>query len=496
MKVRSFFLFFALAVTLFVSCDAKSNYLASSDVQGVMNQLFEYHIDKKEMNALIIERSLKIYLKNFDPTYSYLLQEETFPYLHPTEQNLRKALNEYNSDQFSIYFGLNQQIQDSIIRARAWRHAWEQNPQKLVEEARKIVFDKVAAENEKPAANVAELKERHYRRFLEFLSLHLKEFKREHASGKEGKIVALCEKQLSSMENEYLGRDDQNHAMAPSEQEHFVILRTLKALAQSLDAHTAYYSPDEAYAMKVQLEKGMCGIGVVLREGIEGVIIQEMIPGGPAEKCGKIIKGDVIVEVDGRSISDFSFHRVMEMMKGKEGTNLVLGLQRSAGGVRPDFARVELTRAKMNLADKRVDISAEPYGDGIIGKITLHSFYEGDDGVSSETDIKNAIDELRMEGPLYGLILDMRDNSGGFLTQSVKVSGLFISNGVVVISKYADGTMKYYRAVDGKRYYDGPLVILISRGSASATEIVAQTLKDYGVAVIVGDEQTYGKGTI
>ncbi len=146
---------------------------------------------------------------------------------------------------------------------------------------------------------------------------------------------------------------------------------------------------------------------------------------------------------------------------------------------------VELTRSKIVLDDKRVDVEAEPFGDGIIGKITLYSFYEGDNGLSSEKDLKKAIDDLRSQGTLYGLVLDMRENSGGFLSQAVKVSGLFISSGVVVISKYSDGTVKYYRAVDGNRYYDGPLAILISRGSASATEIVAQTLQDYGVAVVV-----------
>lgn len=494
-KVRSFLVFLLLFTFLFAPCDAKTSYLASGDVRGVMNQLFEYHIDKKEMNSVILERSLKIYLKQFDPTFTYLLQEEAFPYLHPTDQVLRKGLSDYEKDRFTLYFGLNQQIQDSIVRARSWRQNWEQNPKKLVEEARKVKIEHIKEESEKPVTSLTELKARHYKRFIEFLSLHLKEFKTENFSGKEGKIVALCEKQLTTMENEYLGKNDHNHSMSPSEQEHYVILRTLKALAQSLDAHTAYYSPDEAYAMKVQLEKGMCGIGVVLREGIDGVIIQEMIAGGPAEKSGKINKGDVIVEVDGKSVEGISFHNVLEMMKGKEGTKTILGVFHS-GGFRPDFVRVELTRAKITLGDKRVDISSEPYGDGIIGKITLYSFYEGEDGISSEKDLKKAIDQLRAEGPLYGLILDMRDNSGGFLSQSVKVSGLFISSGVVVISKYSDGSMKYYRAVDGTRYYDGPLVVLISRGSASATEIVAQALKDYGVAIIIGDEQTYGKGTI
>jgi carboxyl-terminal processing protease len=401
-------------------------------------------------------------------------------------------LAEYENSQFSHFFALDQKIQEGIMRARSWRAKWFQNPKELVDEAKNIQIKKAKETNY--STTVAELKERQYQRFLELLSLLLHELKGDFA-GKEAKVVALCDKQLAHIENEYLGFSDRNEPLSEQERESAVISRLIKALANSLDAHTSYYSPDEAYAMKVQLEKGMCGIGVVLREGIEGIIIQDIIAGGPAAKSGKIQKGDTIVEVDGEPVKQHSFHRVLEIMKGKEGSKTILGVIRQNAS-KPDVVRVELIRSKITLPDQRVDVQAEPFGDGIIGKITLHSFYEGEDGISSEKDVKKAIDHLQENGPLYGLILDMRNNAGGFLSQSVKVTGLFISSGVVVISKYADGTMKYYRAVDGVRYYDGPLVVLVSRGSASATEIVAQSLQDYGVAVVVGDEQTYGKGTI
>jgi len=492
MKVRSFLVFFAFFISFLVPSFAKPPLLASKDIQETMSQLFEYHIDKKEMSTVLLERSLKIYLKQFDPSHSYLLQEEAAPFTQPSEQSLKKMLTEYKKNQFSHYFSLNQKIQESIQRARTWRRNWEQNPVQLVENAKKIEREKVR--DEKYSLTLAELKERHYRRFVEFLSLHIKEFESQ-VTGKEAKIVALCEKQLASMENEYLGVNEQNQPLPVTELEHFVVLRILKSLANSLDAHTSYYSPEEAYAVKVQLEKGMCGIGVVLREGLEGITIQDLITGGPADKSGKIKKGDTIVEIDGESVKNQSFHRVLENMKGKEGSKTTLGLLRQEA-TQPEFVRVELVRSKIVLPDQRVDIQSEPYGDGIIGKITLHSFYEGDDGISSEKDLKKAIEKLRDNGPLYGLVLDLRENTGGFLSQSVKVTGLFITSGVVVISKYSDSSMKYYRTVEGERFYDGPLIVLISKGSASAAEIVAQAIKDYGVGIVVGDEQTYGKGTI
>lgn len=488
MRLRFLFLLF-LCSSLF----SQEILLTNKDVQSVMNQFFELHVDKKEMSAQVLERSLKTYLNQFDPSHAYLLNEEAFPYIHPNEQLLRTMQAEYQHNRLSTFFSLNKTVQNGIQRARQWRAKWEQNPQKIAVDARNV---NINVQPEKTyAKTLQELQERHYDRFIRFMAFQMEEMGPNIYEGNEAQLVFLCEKQIRILENEYLGVDDKGSPLSQQKQEHQIILRTLKALAQSLDAHTAYYSPDEAYAMKVQLEKGMCGIGVVLREGIDGITVREVIKGGPAETSGRIREGDMIIAVDGEEIRNVSFHKVLELMRGKEGTKTVLGIMRKTDR-EPQFLTVELVRRKIVLDDKRVDVEAEPYGDGVIGKITLHSFYEGEDGLSSEKDIKNAIDQLRAQGPLYGLVLDMRENGGGFLSQAVKVSGLFITSGVVVISKYSDDSVKYYRALDGERYYDGPLVILLSRGSASATEIVAQTLKDYGVAVIVGDEQTYGKGTI
>ena len=144
----------------------------------------------------------------------------------------------------------------------------------------------------------------------------------------------------------------------------------------------------------------------------------------------------------------------------------------------------------------RRQYSFERYADGIIGKINLPSFYESAEGLSCEADLKAALRDLRKQGDLKGLVVDLRENSGGFLHQAVKVAGLFVSSGIIVISKYAHGETQYLRDIDGKSYYSGPLVLLTSRGSASAAEIVAQALQDYGTVLIVGDDRTYGKGTI
>jgi carboxyl-terminal processing protease len=168
-----------------------------------------------------------------------------------------------------------------------------------------------------------------------------------------------------------------------------------------------------------------------------------------------------------------------------------LGLKRQENQL-----KVALKREKILMQDDRLQYSFEPFADGIIGKLTLPSFYESSDASSCEMDIREALKKLKREGKLYGLVLDMRENLGGFLSQAVKVSGLFMTSGVVVISKYAQGEVQYLRNVDPRSYFNGPLVILTSKSSASAAEIVAQALQDYGVALVVGDERTYGKGSI
>ena len=178
-------------------------------------------------------------------------------------------------------------------------------------------------------------------------------------------------------------------------------------------------------------------------------------------------------------------------MKGKAGSRLSLGLAREGKRY-----HVDLVREKVTMDDERVSFDSTPTHEGIIGKIHVPAFYDNGGSVSLEKDLKEALKSLKQEGALKGLVLDFRENGGGFLSQAVKVASCFIQKGVVVISKYADGEVKYERNIDGRLVFQGPIVILTSKASASAAEVVAQALQDYGVALIVGDERSYGKGSM
>jgi len=273
-------------------------------------------------------------------------------------------------------------------------------------------------------------------------------------------------------------------------------MHTLKAIAKSLDAHTAYYSPEEAHDMRASLEKQFEGIGIILREGVQGVAIVGLVKGGPAERSGRIHVGDVILSIDGKSITGLSYEEILRRLQEASRGQVQLELKRIKEGHTEERLKVSLAKEKILMEGDRLTYSAEAFGSGIIGKLVLPSFYESGDGSSCERDIREALRQLKKQGNLLGVVLDLRENSGGFLSQAIKVASLFLSSGVVVISKYAQGETHYLRNLDIHSYYSGPLVVLTSKASPSAAEIVAQALQDYGTALVIGDERTYGKGTI
>jgi carboxyl-terminal processing protease len=155
---------------------------------------------------------------------------------------------------------------------------------------------------------------------------------------------------------------------------------------------------------------------------------------------------------------------------------------------------IPLKRAQVVLKETRYESSYEPFGDGVIAYLKLYSFYQDPDNCSA-ADLEQEFNKLKMEHRVKGVILDLRDNSGGILSQAVNVAGLFITKGVVVSIKDENGCVQHLRNMEGKMMTEAPLIVLVNRASASASEIVAQTLQDYGRALVVGDDHTFGKGS-
>lgn len=464
--------------------------LKFEDISRVMERFFVFHIENKELSTTIIRRSMKLYIENFDPEKVYLLESETGPYLNMTEKRAQEVMARLQNKDYRDFLTLNGLIQESIIRAQAVRAF-------LAKELIYKAFDSDAPSSI-PSSYYArsdeELIERQKNRMVRFFQYHKARTNLDTVDRKT-KVVELFEKKAQRGENNYLFLTSHDTPMAQDKIENLLTLRILKAFAKSLDTHTSFFSPEEAFEMRMTLEKQFEGVGVVLSEGVDGVMIAELIKGSPAEQSGQIKVNDLLIEVDGVSTAGAPFEQVLEMLKKRDRNEIILGFARFDSKNQQVF-RVPLLKRAIVMNEERMQIGYERVENGIIGKISLHSFYEGAEGISSEKDIKDAIRAFREKGELIGLVLDLRENSGGFLSQAVKVTGLFISNGVVVISKYGKGEVHYLRNIVAKPYYNGPLVVLTSKMSASASEIVAQALQDFGVGLIVGDRRTFGKGSI
>lgn len=479
-KICLSLLFFSFTL---VYCEPKT--LIKEDISQVMDRFFTLHVEVNEITPEIIKRSFKVYIEKFDPERMYLLEREALPYLTMSTYKAKKIMQRYNKGDFSDYEALNNLMEKAVIRSRHSRVFLAKEMLERSSYGRPLGYNGASF-----AKNEQDLQERLKSKMLGFIYQLAQKYDLSSIAKKE-KALLFFERKIAQYEKDYCFEKDL------AQKEHYFTLHVLKALSKSLDPHTTFFSEEEANQMRMSLLMHFQGVGVVLSEGFDGVIVTDLIKGGPAELSGQIQVDDLLVEIDGKEVTDLSFQEVMELMKGDGNSKIHLGFMRSGTkNQNNEFLRVMLEKQPIVLEDDRIKVSYDPYANGIVGKITLKSFYESDGGPTSEKDIRRAITELESKGPLLGLVLDLRENAGGFLSQAVKVAGLFIKSGVVVISKYANNETHYLRTLDGKTAYNGPLVILTSKLSASAAEITAQALQDYGVALVVGDSRTFGKGTI
>lgn len=470
--------------------------LRTEDVRKVMNQIFSQHVQKREISVEIIRNSFKVYINQFDPERMYLLDSDVRPFLNMSDSEVNRILQQYKRNDFSTYERLNTVIQLAIKRAQEYRSAWMRRQANYFGKSSEISLRNHGPDDTYSRAfakTPAELRDRINVDMMRFIDVESEKLAGEKILNQKLKLMQIYDRSLRDHENKYLFIEVGGSKMAASQKENILTMHIIKSLAKSLDTHTTFFNQNEAYDMRVRLEKGFDGIGIVLSKDIQGYRIVKIIAGSPAETSGRVALDDYLLKVNGEDVDQFALGDVMKMLRGKSGTSVSLELLRESEDRR--FI-VKLSRAPIVVNEGRVELSSTKFGNGVIGTIKLHSFYQGANGISSEKDVRKAIEKLQQEGNIKGLVLDLRDNSGGFLTQAVKVAGLFITNGVIVVSKYNNGEHKFYRDMDGKVSYEGPLVVLTSRATASAAEIVAQALQDYGVALVVGDEHTYGKGTI
>jgi carboxyl-terminal processing protease len=283
----------------------------------------------------------------------------------------------------------------------------------------------------------------------------------------------------------------------------------LNAVAESYDPHSEYMGRSNLESFEISMRLSLVGIGAELNYEDGCVKVQRLVPGGPAEKSGKISVGDRIVALaQGENpfvdLRDTNLDKVIELIHGKKGTVVRLQVL-PPGAADPSKRRVvALVRDTVKLTDEeaKAEIIDRVLPDGSVrglGWIRLPSFYQDPAifgaGKRSSRDVAALLGRLKKE-KIQGLIFDLRSNGGGSLDEVVKISGLFINQGPVVQVKNGDGSIDILRDHEGKAHYTGPMIVLVDKLSASASEIFAAAMQDYGRALIVGDSSTFGKGTV
>jgi len=291
-----------------------------------------------------------------------------------------------------------------------------------------------------------------------------------------------------------------------------IIRDFLTTLALTYDPHSEYLSKSDLENFSINMRLSLVGIGAVLHSEDGYAKIMELVPGGPAERDGRLKVNDRISAVaqgDGDFVDcvGMKLDKVVDMIRGKKGTTVRLQVIASRGTDPSQRTVINIVRDEIKLKEQaaKADLIEEPSSSGgppvKIGWITLPSFYadmehSGEAGAkSTTTDVLALLNRLKQEN-IGGLVMDLRQNGGGSLDEAVKLTGLFINKGPVVQAKDANGMVHISRDRDPSIAWDGPMIVLTNRLSASASEIFAAALQDYGRAIIVGDESTFGKGTV
>jgi carboxyl-terminal processing protease len=288
----------------------------------------------------------------------------------------------------------------------------------------------------------------------------------------------------------------------------------LTSIAGLYDPHSTYFSADTFEDFGIQMKLKLVGIGAMLGLDEDICTVKEIVPGGPADLGHQLKPNDKIIAVaqgDGEPVEiiGMKLRKIVDQIRGDKGTRVRLLVQPADATDSSVRKEIVITRdvVKLDSARARAAVFQVPGVDGKpvpLGVITLPEFYgPADDGdTDSDSDKRSASDDVAKlivdlkQSNVQGIVLDLRHNGGGYLSEAIELAGLFIHKGPVVQVKGYDGEIQVDADKAENLSYDGPMAVLVDRFSASASEIVAGALKDYGRAVVIGDSSTHGKGTV
>jgi carboxyl-terminal processing protease len=463
-------------MAFFLCLEAKPPELTPRDARIKVEEILKAHVSHQTLTEELAARAILNYIEELDPLKTYFIGPDITIWLNPSQELLQETLRGYKKEAFTVFEKIHDQMLLAIVRRN-----------QIEERLDQMLLPSDVKPSEFKEISWAESEEALTERIARIRSLQLKTAEKISQETKDHFFQQLAKRRINRERN----------LIGPSEKEkqQCVLAHVLKATSAALDSQTFYFTPSEASQFMIQVQQKLFGIGAQLRDDLNGFSVVRLVEGSPASQANKLKIGDRIIAVNQEPVVGMDIVEAVELIRGPQGSAVTITvLRESKEQEREETLQIELMRGEIVLKETRFDTTIEPYGEGVIAIVHLFSFYQ-DQTSSSAADVAEAINKLKKEHNIQGIILDLRHNSGGLLPQAVSVTGLFISKGVVVSVKDNTGEVQHLRNIDTKKIWDGPLIVLTARTSASAAEIVAQTLQDYGRALIVGDPETFGKGT-
>lgn len=453
----------------------------------ITGYLSTYHYKKVPFSDALSAEVLKRYVETLDPNRSYFLQQDLEAFsVH--RDRLDEALREGEiGPAFEVFKVFRRRLDERMTYAQALlRQPFDFD----VEE------DHVIDRSKAPwPANRAELDEL-WRKRVKNDVLELR------VAGKDPSEIT------KTLTDRYTGLVQQTYQLNADD----VFDIFINAYAWSIEPHTAYFSPRSSEDFRIRMSLSLQGIGAVLRSENGHTVVQQVVPGGPADQSGKLHDDDRIVAVaEGRQgepvdVIGWRLEKVVDLIRGKRGTVVRLRIIPKGSAPEAGATTITLTRDTIKLEDQAAKKSMLEIGRSgsisKIGVIQLPAFYidfearaRGDRHYRSTTrDVRELLGALVHDGA-QGIVIDLRGNGGGSLLEANELTGLFIQEGPVVQVRDADGDLDINEDDDPEIAYGGPLAVLVDRQSASASEIFAGAIQDYRRGLIVG-EPTFGKGTV
>lgn len=449
--------------------------------ERVLAYFTRYHFSQPELDDQLSEQIHERYLEMLDFNKMFLLKSD----VAASEEYARLFDDMLESGELEIAYDLYQ----TSLERRFQRYVYalslldEDKPMSFDEEGEKYYYDREEADWAEDEDALNEL----WQKRVKYDALNLK------LAGKEWPdIVETLGKRYNSALNRLTNSKSEDAFQA-----------IMNAFARSIEPHTSYLSPANSERFQQNMNLELEGIGAVLQSEYDYTVIRSLVPGGPADKTGELSPEDKIIAVGqgvGDDAEDFvdiigmRLDDVVDMIKGPKGSSVRLQVLEASQGVGGTPKVVEIVRDKVKLEDRAAKAHVEVPDEGSnkgrkMGVIEIPGFYN-----NLTADVKKLLDDLKAK-EVEGIVVDLRSNGGGALNEAISLTGLFIDQGPVVQVSDGRGHVEVSKDRDGVTYYDGPLVVLVDRYSASASEIFAAAMQDYKRALIVG-ENTFGKGTV